>query len=106
MLLFHPDPERFTTGAFVKIGHFESNSDLRYQDEVHGDLFAQVNQTIETLKAKYLKALISYEGLQRIETYPVPEAALREAVLNAVVHKDYASSVDRKSTRLNSSHRP
>ncbi len=93
VLLFHPDPERFTTGAFVKIGHFESNSDLRYQDEVHGDLFTQVNQTIETLKAKYLKALISYEGLQRIETYPVPEAALREAVLNAVVHKDYASSI-------------
>jgi ATP-dependent DNA helicase RecG len=40
-----------------------------------------------------MKAWISYSGLQRIETYPVPEAALREAVLNAVVHKDYASSV-------------
>ncbi|MEO6319317.1 MAG: ATP-binding protein, partial [Polaromonas sp.] len=42
------------------------------------------------LHAKYLKAWISYEGLQRIETFPVPESALREAVLNAVVHKDYA----------------
>jgi len=35
---------------------------------------------------------VSYEGLQRIETYPVPEPA-REAVLNAVVHKDYASGI-------------
>ncbi|HSI59766.1 MAG TPA: ATP-binding protein [Ideonella sp.] len=26
-----------------------------------------------------------------METYPVPEAALREAVTNAIVHKDYAS---------------
>ncbi len=55
-LLFHPDPERFFTGAYIKIGFFENNVDLRYQDEVHGDLFSQVNQTISILKAKYLKA--------------------------------------------------
>jgi ATP-dependent DNA helicase RecG len=40
---------------------------------------------------KYLKAGLSYEGLQRRETFPVPEAALREALLNAVVHKDYST---------------
>ncbi len=67
--------------------------DLRYQDEIHGSLLMQVNRTIEILQAKYLKAWISYEGLQRVETWPVPEAALREAILNAVVHKDYASGV-------------
>jgi ATP-dependent DNA helicase RecG len=74
---------------YVKIGYFENNVDLRYQDEVQGDLIAQVNQTIEVLKAKYLRAWISYEGLQRIETWPLPMPALREAVLNAVIHKDY-----------------
>ena len=42
---------------------------------------------------KYLRAAISYDGLQRVETYPVPEEALREALLNAVAHKDYANSV-------------
>jgi ATP-dependent DNA helicase RecG len=92
-LLFHPDPERFFTGAYIKIGFFESNVDLRYQDEVHGDLFSQVNKTIEVMQAKYLKALISYSGLSRIETWPVPDPALREAVLNAVVHKDYGSAI-------------
>jgi ATP-dependent DNA helicase RecG len=91
--LFHPDPERFFTGASVKIGYFESNVNLRYQDEIQGDLFTQVNQTLEVLKAKYLRAWITYEGLQRVETWPVPMPALREAVLNAVVHKDYASGV-------------
>jgi ATP-dependent DNA helicase RecG len=92
-LLFYDDPERFVTGAYVKIGFFETNADLRYHDEVHGDLFSQVNKTIEVMQAKYLKALITYEGLYRVETWPVPDAALREAVLNAVVHKDYGSAI-------------
>lgn len=91
VLLFHPDPEHFVTGAYVKIGYFESNADLLYQDEMHGPLFAQVNKTLDLLLTKYMRAMISYEGVQRVETYPVPEAALREAVLNAVVHKDYAT---------------
>ena len=90
ILLFHPDPERFFTGAAVRIGYFESETDLRYQDEICGDLFMQVDTTMDLLLTKYLKATISYEGIQRIETYPVPEGALREAVLNAIVHRDYA----------------
>jgi ATP-dependent DNA helicase RecG len=92
VLLFHPDPERFVTGAFVKIGYFLNDADLLYQDEVHGDLFTQVNETVDRLLIKYLKARISYEGIQRVETYPVPEEALREAVTNAIAHKDYASA--------------
>jgi ATP-dependent DNA helicase RecG len=93
VLLFHPDPERYVTGAFIKIGYFDNNVDLRYQDEVHGNLLSQVGQALEILKAKYLKAWITYEGLQRIESWPVPEPALREALLNAVVHKDYGSGI-------------
>jgi ATP-dependent DNA helicase RecG len=93
VLLFHPDPERFITGASIRIGYFESDADLRYHDEVHGNLFTQVDQTVDLLLTKYLKASISYEGLQRVETYPVPEGALREVLLNAVAHKDYASGV-------------
>ena len=91
VLLFHPDPERFVTGAFVKLGFFRTNADLLYHDEIHGDLFTQVEKTLELLLTKYLKAGISYRGVQRVETYPVPEAALREALLNAIVHKDYAA---------------
>jgi ATP-dependent DNA helicase RecG len=91
VLAFHPEPERFVTGAFVKIGYFRSNDDLLYHDEVHGDLFSQVSHTMDLLLTKYLKAAITYRGLQRIETFPVPEPALREALLNAIIHKDYAT---------------
>lgn len=90
-LLFHHDPEKFTTGAYVKIGFFNSDDDLVYMDEIHGYLFVQVEKTMELLLTKYLQAKISYRGIHRIEEFPVPEPALREAVINAIVHKDYAS---------------
>jgi len=90
VLLFHEDPEQFVTGAFVKIGFFRSESDLAYHDTVHGDLFTQVAKTVDLVQTKYLKAAISYQGIQRIERYPVPREALREAILNALVHRDYA----------------
>lgn len=90
-LLFHPDPERFVTGAFIKIGYFKENANLIYQDEVHGNLFQQVQRVLDILSTKYLRALISYEGIQRIEFLPVPREALREALLNSVVHKAYES---------------
>ncbi len=45
---------------------------------------------MELLLTKYTRALVSYKGLSRIETYEYPEKALREALLNAVSHKDYA----------------
>jgi ATP-dependent DNA helicase RecG len=90
LLLFHPDPEKFVTGAFIKIGFFRSESDLLFQDDIHGNLFEQIERTMELLLTKYTRALISYKGLSRIETYEYPEKALREALLNAVAHKDYA----------------
>lgn len=92
LLLFHSDPERFFTGAFVKIGYFRSESELLYHDEIHGDLFTQAQKTMDLLLTKYLKAAISYKGIHRIESYPVPEEALRETILNAVIHRDYAAA--------------
>ena len=90
ILLFHPDPERFVAGAHVKVGYFRDESDVRFHDVISGGLFTQVAKTLELLLFKYLKAGITYEGIQRVESYPMPEPALREALLNAVVHRDYA----------------
>ena len=91
VLLFGRDPERLITGAYVKIGFFETDADLMYHDEIHGNLFLQVDRTLDLLFTKHLKADISYERVQRVETWPIPEKALREAVINAVAHKDYAA---------------
>lgn len=62
---------------------------MLFQDEIHGNLFEQIEKTIDLLFTKYIKALISYEGIYRIETYEYPIEAVREALHNAVAHKDY-----------------
>ena len=92
-LLFHNDPEKFITGAYIKIGFFKTDADLLYQDEIHGSLFQQVRQTMDLLTTKYLKSMIFYDDLQRIDKLPVPRSALREAVLNSIVHKSYGSFI-------------
>jgi ATP-dependent DNA helicase RecG len=38
-----------------------------------------------------LKALIDYEGIQRVEQFMFHKEAFREILLNAIVHKDYSS---------------
>lgn len=39
VLLFHPDPEKYVTGAFIKIGFFRTDADLLYHDEIHATCF-------------------------------------------------------------------
>jgi len=93
ILLFHSNPENFVTGAYIKIGYFETDDDLKFQDEIHGNLFEQIEKTMDLLFTKYIKAAISYEGISRVETYEYPKDAVREALLNAVAHKDYSGGV-------------
>ena len=92
-LLFGKDPEKYHLGAYIKIGYFETDSELKYQDEIHGPILEQVDKTIDLVYFKYMKAKISYEGIQRVEKYFVPREALREALLNAVCHKQYQSGI-------------
>ena len=59
MLAFYKDPEKWVTGSYIKIGYFgKSDSDLVYQDEVHGPLIEQVDKTVDLVYTKYMKALI------------------------------------------------
>ena len=93
VLMFHPKPEKLFPGAFIKIGFFRSDSDLAFQDEIHGSLVQQVDRTFDLLTTKYMNYMISYEGLQRVENPTFPEDPLRECILNSVSHKDYSEQI-------------
>ncbi len=89
--MFAKEPMKYVMGSMIKIGYFKSNTELIYQDVIEGNLFEQVDKVMELIFTKYLSAFITYEGIQRVESFPISELAFREALINAVVHKDYSS---------------
>ena len=90
ILLFHKDPEKWIPGAYTRIAFFgKDDADLRYQDEVHGSLMFQAEEIVRILYTKYLKAYVSFNGMQRIDEYIIPETAAREIIYNFLQHKAY-----------------
>jgi len=93
ILLFGKKPTRFFKNAIIKIGRFrgEDSSDIIIHDQLEGNLFDQYDKSMEILKSKYLWSPISYKDSIRLETLEIPEIALREMLLNAMIHKDYTT---------------
>lgn len=93
VMLFHHRPGRVAANSYVKIGRFGEGSDLQYQDTVEGSLFQMADKVIDLIYMKYLKAAISYQHDVRVETYPFPREAVREAIYNALGHNNYGDGV-------------
>ncbi|MDD5483110.1 MAG: ATP-binding protein [Kiritimatiellae bacterium] len=89
ILLFGKDPKRFYITAYIKIGKFINDTDIISTDNVEGNLFQQIEKAMDILRIKYLVSNISYEGIYRKDTLEYPEEALREALINAVIHRSY-----------------
>lgn len=89
VLLFAKNPQKYFVQAHAKIGQFLSDSELMTSDIVEGNLFEQFERIMEILKTKYLKSFISYDGAYRVETLEYPYEALRETIVNALIHRDY-----------------
>lgn len=76
----------------IKCSRFKGTDMSVFLDkkEYTGNLFYQLEQTELFIKNHlHLKAEIL--GLQRTETYEIPMAAIREALVNALVHRDYSN---------------
>ncbi|MDO5553528.1 MAG: ATP-binding protein [Planctomycetia bacterium] len=91
ILLFHHNAEKWAPGAYIRIGYFPRPGEIEYQDEVHGSLLEQATKAVDLIFLKYLKARITFRKWYRSETYPVPPNALKEAIYNSIIHRDYSS---------------
>jgi ATP-dependent DNA helicase RecG len=90
VLLFGKNPCRFFINAFIKIGRFgQTDDDLRFQEVIEGNAFQLADKTLDVLDRKFFVSPISYKGLQRVESWEYPYEAIREVILNAIVHRDY-----------------
>lgn len=77
----------------VKIAVFSDDSKTKFIDskEFSGSLFEQLEDSFAYLRLCN-KNSAEINGLKRIEHLDYPEEAVREALLNAIVHRDYGFS--------------
>jgi len=92
ILLFGKNPRKFFITSYLQIGRFVSESEVISTDIIEGNLFEQVEKAMEILRIKYLQNRFYYEGIVRKEDLEIPEAALREGIINALIHRDYMIS--------------
>lgn len=69
----------------------DENTEFRDSKEFGGSIFKQIDDAYAYLSLCNKKAA-TFNGLKRIEKIDYPEEALREALLNAIVHRDYSFS--------------
>lgn len=99
VLLFGKRPQRLFPLAQVRVGLFRGNEILDSHD-FQGTLWQQLEGVMErfrqVLKVRFEVRVEepSLEGLQRREVWDYPLEALREAVANALIHRDYTFPAD------------
>ncbi|MCL2767077.1 MAG: putative DNA binding domain-containing protein [Peptococcaceae bacterium] len=98
--MMHPD-KVFTNLALllseqcahtIKVALFQDTTQQVFKDrqEFSGSLFKQINETYNYLDL-HNKTTATFDKLLRIDSRDYPESALREALLNAVVHREYST---------------
>lgn len=77
----------------IKAATFGGRDQQDFQDrrEFGGSLLRQIREAYAYLELRNHQHA-DFEGLRRVDRKDYPETALREALLNAVVHRDYAFS--------------
>ncbi len=98
ILLFGNDTQKYYPSAYIKIALFKSSTDIALSDEVRGNLFEQIKTTEQILETKYLSKTPKFDetSFKREDFLEYPRFALREAIINAIIHRDYmdTSNID------------
>jgi len=93
IMLFAKDPNQFVPNCKVMIGRFgEDSEDLKFQEVVEGNLIYTLQEVQTQLSYKFLTRPVDFAGMMRQEKDEYPVAALREMLLNALVHKKYGGA--------------
>ena len=93
VLFFGSQPEDFLDNAFVRCVAFDGLNKRYIADDkkMYGNLYRQYTQALRWLKQN-LRVRYVIEGQRggpRKELWEIPEDVLKEALINAIVHRDY-----------------
>jgi len=91
VLMFAEDINKYIPHAETILGAFKGINKTHIYDrkDVRDDLMTQFNESISFLQ-KHLNVRSEIRGVNRYDIYEIPLDALREAVVNAIIHRDYS----------------
>jgi predicted HTH transcriptional regulator len=91
VLVACPDPARFLPSAWVQCGRIRGagRTDIFDQIEVHTPIPHAVEEVMAFL-TKHAYKTARFGGTRRRDVYSIPVGAIREVVINALVHASYA----------------
>lgn len=91
MLLFGKKREHYFPDAWIQAGRFHgvNKKDILDSQEIHSYPVLAVREGIDFIK-KHLMQSVQITELRRKEEWTIPLVAVREAIINAIVHADYA----------------
>jgi len=94
-LLFYGHPQDIPelSHAYIKAARFKGTQKGTFLDqaEINGCLADQIDDAV-TFVLKNIRLSGTIEGSKRIERYEYPSDIIREAIVNAVIHRDYSIS--------------
>jgi ATP-dependent DNA helicase RecG len=91
ILFFAKDPHKHIRQAQMSLIAFKGTDRVHIYDrlDVYDDLLTQFNQAILFLE-RHLNIRSEIRGVNRHDIYEIPFEALREAIVNALMHRDYS----------------
>lgn len=90
ILLFGKQPQQFLSEAFIICSHFKGKEGREAIASIDctGTLFEQFQSAFNFIVSR-LSRSFTIKGVKRHEVLEIPEEAIRESLLNAIVHRNY-----------------
>lgn len=96
LLLFGRDPQRFLPAAEIRCMHFHGTEIQRpvpFYRIFKGTIFEQVDMAVDFVLSKLNRSVgTRAESSQAPVRYEIPPDVIREAIVNAIAHRDYTSA--------------
>ncbi|MBS3919353.1 MAG: putative DNA binding domain-containing protein [Deltaproteobacteria bacterium] len=89
ILLFHNHPQRFLSQAMIHCGKFKEETMVIDDRMIEGVIIEQIEEAMDFIRKNINVRFVMTGKPAREEVWDYPLEALREAVINAVCHRDY-----------------
>ncbi len=109
IILFGRDPQEYFPNSILRIGRFRRADIIIGDHEIRGNLFSQYDEAERIIK-NYIGVIYDIseeamqESFQRKEVWEYPLPAIREALLNALIHRDYFNNTVQTQVRIFDDH--